>query len=62
MGEVAALAAARPVLLIFEDAHWIDPITQELLDLIVPAVASQRTLAVITTAPNTPRPGPARAT
>ena len=48
---MAALAAARPVLLIFEDAHWIDPTTQELLDLIVPAVAGQRTLAVITHRP-----------
>jgi class 3 adenylate cyclase len=46
-----ALAAAAPVLLIFEDAHWIDPTSQELLDLIVPVVADHRVLAVITHRP-----------
>jgi len=49
--QVTALAATEPVLLIFEDAHWIDPTSQELLDLIVPAVAGHRVLAVITHRP-----------
>ena len=49
--QVAALTVARPVLLIFEDAHWIDPTSQELLDLIVPALAGHQVLAVITHRP-----------
>ena len=49
--QVTALAAAQPVLLIFEDAHWVDPTSQELLDLIVPLVADHRVLAVITHRP-----------
>ena len=48
---MAALAAVEPVLLIFEDAHWIDPTSQELLDLMVPAVAGHPVLAVITPRP-----------
>jgi len=28
-----ALAGTRPVLMIFEDAHWVDPSSRELLDL-----------------------------
>ena len=50
-GMATALAADAPVLLIFEDAHWIDPTSQELLDLIVPAVSGHRVLAVITHRP-----------
>ncbi len=49
--QVAVLSAEQPVLLIFEDAHWIDPTSQELLDLVVPAVAEHRVLAVITHRP-----------
>jgi class 3 adenylate cyclase/tetratricopeptide (TPR) repeat protein len=49
--QVMALAADRPVLLIFEDAHWIDPTSQELLDLMVPMMAAHRVLAVITHRP-----------
>ena len=49
--QVTALAAVEPVLLIFEDAHWIDPTSQELLDLVVPMVAGHNVLAVITHRP-----------
>ena len=49
--QVTAMAAARPVLLVFEDAHWIDPTSQELLDLILPAIAPHRVLVVITHRP-----------
>lgn len=49
--QLARLAATQPVLLILEDAHWIDPTTREALDLILPAVAGQRVLAVITFRP-----------
>src|SRR5215467_10614064 len=31
--QLEALARRRPVLMVFEDAHWIDPTSRELLDL-----------------------------
>src|SRR6185312_3581973 len=33
--QIAGAAARQPVLLIYEDAHWLDPTTRELLDLMV---------------------------
>jgi len=49
--QVARLSASRPVLMIFEDAHWIDPTSQEGLDLLVAAVASLPVLLLITYRP-----------
>jgi class 3 adenylate cyclase/tetratricopeptide (TPR) repeat protein len=49
--QVTALAVEAPVLLIFEDAHWIDPTSHELLDLVVPMVAGHKVLTVITHRP-----------
>ncbi|TDJ38274.1 MAG: hypothetical protein E2O54_13325 [Gammaproteobacteria bacterium] len=49
--QVAALSKTRPLLMIFEDAHWIDPTTQEVLDILVPAIANQSVLAIITFRP-----------
>jgi class 3 adenylate cyclase/predicted ATPase len=48
---VTSLAAKQPVLMIFEDAHWIDPTTQELLDLVIPAVACHPALVMVTYRP-----------
>ena len=50
-GQVLTLAAKQPVLIIFEDVHWIDPTTQEFLDMLLPAIANERVLAVITHRP-----------
>ncbi|HTS55005.1 MAG TPA: adenylate/guanylate cyclase domain-containing protein, partial [Burkholderiales bacterium] len=50
-GQVLAVAATQPVLMIFEDAHWIDPTTQEALDLLLPAIADRPVMAVITYRP-----------
>lgn len=33
--QLTALARKKPVLMIFEDLHWIDPTTRELLDLFI---------------------------
>jgi predicted ATPase len=33
------LARTRPVLLIFEDLHWIDPTSREFLDLLLGSTA-----------------------
>ena len=48
-----ALAAAgeQPVLIAFEDVHWIDPTSQGALDLLVAATARHRVLLVVTYRP-----------
>ena len=53
---VRALAARRPVLMVVEDAHWIDPTTRELLDLLV-AEAPTMALLLGRHAPPRVRPG-----
>jgi class 3 adenylate cyclase/tetratricopeptide (TPR) repeat protein len=37
----------QPLVVIFEDLHWIDPETQELLDLLVDTVANARILMLV---------------
>jgi len=49
--QLADLAAQQPVLFIFEDAHWIDPTSLELLELTVALVEKLRVLAVFTYRP-----------
>jgi class 3 adenylate cyclase/tetratricopeptide (TPR) repeat protein len=46
--QVAALCAHQPLLMVFEDAHWIDPSTQESLDLLVSRIARLPVLLLIT--------------
>ncbi len=48
---LAGLSKARPVLLIFEDAHWADPTSLELLDLMLERVAALRVLVLVTFRP-----------
>jgi class 3 adenylate cyclase len=45
------LAAAEPVLLAYEDVHWIDPTTQELLGLAIERIRRLPALALITFRP-----------
>lgn len=45
------LAAQRPVLALVEDAHWADPTTIELLNLMAARVATLRVLLVVTHRP-----------
>lgn len=45
------LSREKRVLFVVEDAHWIDPTTRELLDLIVDRIAGLRTLMVVTHRP-----------
>ena len=49
--QLEALARARPVLMVFEDAHWIDPSSRELLDLIFDRVPGLHVLLVVTFRP-----------
>jgi DNA-binding winged helix-turn-helix (wHTH) protein/predicted ATPase len=45
------LAERNPILMIFEDVHWIDPTSLELLDRMVERVTQLRVLLVITSRP-----------
>jgi predicted ATPase len=48
---VESLAMNSSLLLVFEDVHWIDPTSQEWLDVLVERTGGQRILAVITYRP-----------
>ncbi len=48
---VATIAGKQPVAMIFEDAHWIDPTSQELLALITTRIVDHRVLVVVTHRP-----------
>ena len=45
---VTGLARRRPVLVLFEDLHWADPTTLELLDRLVGRIAGERVLLLLT--------------
>ncbi|MFY9692932.1 MAG: adenylate/guanylate cyclase domain-containing protein, partial [Xanthobacteraceae bacterium] len=45
------LSAGEPVLIVLEDAHWIDPTTQELLTRLIDSIESARVLAIVTARP-----------
>jgi tetratricopeptide (TPR) repeat protein len=49
--QLESLARSGPVLMVFEDAHWIDPSSRELLDLIFARVSELDILLVITFRP-----------
>jgi predicted ATPase len=49
--QLAGLARQQPVVMVFEDAHWIDPTSRELLDLTVEHVRSLPVLLVVTFRP-----------
>jgi class 3 adenylate cyclase/predicted ATPase len=49
--QLAGLAAKQPVLALYEDVHWIDPSTLELLGLVVERIQRLPVLALITFRP-----------
>jgi predicted ATPase len=49
--QLERLARRRPMAMVFEDAHWIDPTSGELLDLIVERVRSLPVLLIVTFRP-----------
>ena len=51
LSQLEAEARHRPVLMVFEDAHWIDPTSRELLDLTVDRVRRLPVLLAITFRP-----------
>jgi class 3 adenylate cyclase/tetratricopeptide (TPR) repeat protein len=51
VAQAEGLAVRQPVLMIFEDVHWSDPSTRELLDLLIERVTTVRLLVIITFRP-----------
>ena len=49
--QLEGLARRQPVLMVFEDAHWIDPTSRELLDLTVERVRDLPLLLIVTFRP-----------
>ncbi|WP_262047518.1 AAA family ATPase [Bradyrhizobium sp. Bra78] len=51
VGQIAGLAAEKPVLIVLEDAHWVDPTTQELFDILTERIRTLPVLLIITYRP-----------
>jgi class 3 adenylate cyclase/predicted ATPase len=51
VGQLEGLARRWPVLMVFEDAHWIDPTSRELLDLTIERIPTLPVLLVVTFRP-----------
>jgi predicted ATPase len=51
LGLLEDLSRKRPVLMVFEDVHWIDPTSRELLDLTVERIRRLPVLLIITFRP-----------
>ena len=61
LNQLEAEARRRPVLMVFEDAHWIDPTSRELLDLAVDQVRRLPVLLAVTFRPEFQPPWSGRA-
>jgi DNA-binding winged helix-turn-helix (wHTH) protein/predicted ATPase len=51
IGQLEGLAHEKPVVTVWEDAHWLDPTSRELLDLTVEHVRSLPVLLIVTFRP-----------
>ena len=51
--QLLGLARRRPVLMVVEDAHWIDPTTLELVGLALDRITGARVLILLTSRPDT---------
>jgi class 3 adenylate cyclase/predicted ATPase len=49
--QLEGLARQQPVVIVFEDVHWIDPTSREVLDLLVERVRSLPVLLIVTFRP-----------
>jgi hypothetical protein len=61
LAQLPRLAARQPVLMLFEDAHWSDPTSLELLTLIVAEAPQLQLLLLVTARPEFTPPWPAEA-
>ncbi|WP_141137144.1 hypothetical protein [Tardiphaga sp. OK246] len=50
LDQLDGLAAQSPVLVVFEDVHWIDPTSLDLLDRLVARAANMPVLLAVTSA------------
>ena len=48
---ILAESLAQPVVMVFEDVHWIDEQTQALLDLLADSIGDARVLMLVTYRP-----------
>ena len=51
LNQLESEARRRLVLIVFEDAHWVDPTSRELLDLMLDRVSRMRVLLIVTFRP-----------
>jgi class 3 adenylate cyclase len=51
LSQVEGLAVRHPLLIVFEDVHWVDPTTRESLDLLIDRAPALRVLVIITFRP-----------
>ncbi|MGH7155721.1 MAG: AAA family ATPase, partial [Acetobacteraceae bacterium] len=51
LDQLLGLARQRPVLLLLEDAHWLDPTTYELMSEVILHIATHRVLLLVTFRP-----------
>jgi predicted ATPase len=58
---VIATARRRPVLVLLEDAHWIDPSTIDLVGQLIDSIQSERVLLIVTARPDFGSPWTGRA-
>jgi class 3 adenylate cyclase/predicted ATPase len=49
--QLEGLVRQQPVLMVFEDAHWVDPTSRELLDLTIERVCNLPVLLIVTCRP-----------
>jgi class 3 adenylate cyclase/tetratricopeptide (TPR) repeat protein len=49
--QLLQLSEREPVLFVLEDAHWIDPTTQEFVTRLIDSIASARVLIIVTARP-----------
>jgi len=49
---LTGMASRRPVLLIFEDGHWIDPTSRDFLDLAIQRIRQLPLMAIVTVRPD----------
>src|SRR3954454_18870342 len=47
LGQLEALTRQQPVLMVFDDVHWIDPSSRELLDTMIERIANRPVLLLI---------------
>jgi class 3 adenylate cyclase/predicted ATPase/ABC-type transport system involved in cytochrome c biogenesis ATPase subunit len=52
IGQLFGLAAQKPVLLVVEDAHWLDPTTEEMLIHLLDRLHEHRIMMLLTTRPD----------